>query len=193
MGPDRVAQCRVWYAAEHGSLDDGHGLACFRAEGGETHDAVVGADQRLHVAARLRKRVCPQDHGHRHPGDAVGHVLLPPARLSRTTRQSSSPTCVNCGLPAHSPVAQTSGALVWSLSLTRMYPRESSSTPALAMSSPSVLGVRPVATRMSEASTVLSAAPARTRSTTPVPERPVTLSTSACNKPSTPSSVINSS
>src|SRR3954447_25390654 len=53
-------------------------------------------------------------------------VRLPPARLSRTTRQSSSPACVNCGLPAHSPVAHTSGALVCSLSLTRTYPRASS-------------------------------------------------------------------
>ena len=27
-------------------------------------------------------------------------------------RKSSTDTCVNCGLPAHSPIAQTSGALV---------------------------------------------------------------------------------
>src|SRR5260370_10337641 len=45
---------------------------------------------------------------------------------------------------------------------------------------------------MSEASSVLSVAPERTRSAAPVPERPVTLSTSDCNKTSTPSSVSNS-
>src|SRR5262249_41365618 len=50
----------------------------------------------------------------------------------------------------------------------------------------SVLGVRPAATRMSEASSVLSAPPERTRSPTPVPERPVTLSTSACRASITP-------
>src|SRR5262249_49439348 len=53
-----------------------------------------------------------------------------------------------------------------------MYPRASSSTPARAASSRSVLGVRPAATRMSEASSVLSVAPERTRSATPVPAPP---------------------
>ena len=45
---------------------------------------------------------------------------FPPARLSRMIRKSSSDMCVNCGLPAHSPMAHTSGALVSSLPLTRM-------------------------------------------------------------------------
>src|SRR5262245_3274666 len=72
-----------------------------------------------------------------------------------------------------------------------MYPRASSSTPARAASNRSVLGVRPAATRMSEASSVLSVAPERTRSATPLPECPVTLSTSDCKRTSTPSSVSN--
>ena len=53
-----------------------------------------------------------------------------PAKLSRIIRKSSKDTCVNCGLPAHSPIAQTSGALVSRRSLTLMYPRLSNSTPA---------------------------------------------------------------
>src|ERR1700704_4982391 len=39
-------------------------------------------------------------------------VRVPPARLSAMTLKSSADTCVNCGLPAHSPIAQTLGALV---------------------------------------------------------------------------------
>jgi hypothetical protein len=42
-----------------------------------------------------------------------------PARLSRMMRKSSSDMCVNCGLPAHSPIAQTSGALVSNRPFTR--------------------------------------------------------------------------
>src|SRR4029079_10468797 len=38
-------------------------------------------------------------------------LRFPPARLSLTMRKSSSEICVNCGLPAHSPSAQTSGRL----------------------------------------------------------------------------------
>src|SRR5437899_2084114 len=66
-------------------------------------------------------------------------VRSPPARLSRMIRKSSNDTWVNCGLPAHSPTAQTSDALVSSRSLTATYPRVSSATPA--RSSPIPLGV----------------------------------------------------
>ena len=45
-------------------------------------------------------------------------LRFPPARLSRTMRKSSSDMWVNSGLPAQSPSAQTSGALVSSRSLT---------------------------------------------------------------------------
>src|SRR5262245_51757742 len=54
-------------------------------------------------------------------------------------RKSSPATCVNCGLPAQSPMAQTSGAVVSNRSLTRIYPRASNSTPA--SSRPIPLGV----------------------------------------------------
>jgi hypothetical protein len=37
-------------------------------------------------------------------------------------RKSSMLMCVNCGLPATSPIAQTPGAVVCSRSLTLMYP-----------------------------------------------------------------------
>ena len=43
-----------------------------------------------------------------------------PARSSRTTRKSSNTTWVKCGLPAHSPIAQTEGALARSRSSTSM-------------------------------------------------------------------------
>jgi len=45
-------------------------------------------------------------------------VRFPPLRLSRTIRKSSKATCVNCGLPAHSPIAHTAGDVVSSLSFT---------------------------------------------------------------------------
>ncbi len=45
-------------------------------------------------------------------------VRLVPLRLSRMMRKSSSDTWVNWGLPAHSPMAQVSGAVVSSRSLT---------------------------------------------------------------------------
>ena len=47
-------------------------------------------------------------------------LRAPPARLSRMIRKSSTETCVNCGLPAQSPIAQTSGAVVSRRSLTRI-------------------------------------------------------------------------
>ena len=72
-------------------------------------------------------------------------VRLPPFRLSRTTRKSSKATCVNCGLPAQSPIAQTPAALVSKRSFTLIYPRASRSTPAASRPIPWVLGVRPVA------------------------------------------------
>jgi hypothetical protein len=37
-------------------------------------------------------------------------LRLPPAKLSRMMSKSSTETWVNCGLPAHSPIAQISGA-----------------------------------------------------------------------------------
>ena len=46
---------------------------------------------------------------------------LPPTSLSLMIRKSSTDACVNCGLPAHSPSAQTPGAVVSRRSLTRMY------------------------------------------------------------------------
>src|SRR5262245_40251309 len=64
-------------------------------------------------------------------------------------RKSSSDACVNCGLPAHSPIAQTLGAVVSSRSLTRMYPRASNSTPASSSPMPAVLATRPAAARIS--------------------------------------------
>lgn len=70
----------------------------------------------------------------------------PPARLSRTTRKSSSPMCVNCGLPAQSPTAHTPAMVVRRCSSTFTYPRPSRSTPATSSPMPSVFGVRPVAT-----------------------------------------------
>ena len=39
-------------------------------------------------------------------------LRFPPAKLSRMIRKSSIDTWVNCGLPAHSPIAQTLGAVV---------------------------------------------------------------------------------
>jgi hypothetical protein len=62
----------------------------------------------------------------RHPGRRalrrLGSRVLrfPPAKLSRMIRKSSIETCVNCGLPAHSPIAQVLGAVVSSRSLTRI-------------------------------------------------------------------------
>jgi hypothetical protein len=47
-------------------------------------------------------------------------LRLPPARFSVMIRKSSADACVTCGLPADSPIAQTSGALVSRRSLTRM-------------------------------------------------------------------------
>src|SRR6516225_3754341 len=45
-------------------------------------------------------------------GTSRARVLRsPPARLSLMMRKSSSDACVNCGLPAHSPIAQTLGAV----------------------------------------------------------------------------------
>src|SRR5215470_10924838 len=45
-------------------------------------------------------------------GTSRSRVLrLPPARLSRMMRKLSWDACVNCGLPAHSPIAQTLGAV----------------------------------------------------------------------------------
>ena len=72
---------------------------------------------------------------------------LPPVKLAWTTRKSSTLMCVNCGLPATSPIAQMFGAVVWSRSLTLIYPRSVSSTPANSIPSPSVFGMRPMATR----------------------------------------------
>src|SRR6266404_3280830 len=96
-------------------------------------------------------------------------------------------THVNCGLPAHSPIAQTSGALVSSRSLTLMYPRGSSSTSAISSPMPAVLGVRPVATRTSLAAMVCSLPAVRTRRRTPSPECPSMWSTSAASRMSIPS------
>ena len=55
--------------------------------------------------------------------------------------------CVKYGLPAQSPTAQTSFAVVCSRSLTLTCPRSSVSTPAFSRPMPSVFGVRPPATR----------------------------------------------
>src|SRR5229473_1705886 len=76
-------------------------------------------------------------------------VRVPPLRLAEMIRKSSNETWVNCGLPAASPIAKTSGALVSSRSLTAIYPRSSSTTPATSSPIPAVLGVRPAATRRS--------------------------------------------
>ena len=54
--------------------------------------------------------------------------------------------CVKFGLPAQSPAAQTSFAVVCSRSLTLMCPRSSVSTPAFSRPMPSVFGMRPPAT-----------------------------------------------
>src|SRR6266404_2539576 len=71
----------------------------------------------------------------------------PPRILSCTMWKSFSEMCVKCGLPAHSPAAQTSGAVVSRRSFTLTYARLVVSTPARSRPIPSVLGVRPVATR----------------------------------------------
>ena len=68
--------------------------------------------------------------------------------------KSSSDTCVKYGLPAHSPIAQTFGAVVSRRSFTRMCPFSVTSIPAFSSPMPLVLGVRPSATRMSVPSTV---------------------------------------
>src|SRR5262249_30050968 len=62
-------------------------------------------------------------------------------------RKSSPATCVNCGLPAQSPIAQTSGAVVSNRSLTRIYPRASNSTPLSSSPIHCVFGMRPAATQ----------------------------------------------
>jgi hypothetical protein len=72
-----------------------------------------------------------------------------PAKLSLMMRKSSPATCVNCGLPAQSPMAQTLGAVVSNRSLTRIYPRASNPTPAFSSPMSCVFGTRPAATRMS--------------------------------------------
>ena len=58
---------------------------------------------------------------------------------------------MNCGLPAHSPIAQTPGAVVCRRSSTFKYPLASSSTPAISSPISRVFGVRPAATSKSGA------------------------------------------
>ena len=86
------------------------------------------------------------------------------------------------------PISPNLGHDVSSLSLTRMYPRASSSTPPLFASSRSVLGVLPVATSRSEASIAPVAPPVRNYRWTLSPERPSTLSTSVVSNTLIPSS-----
>ena len=106
-------------------------VACARST------ALIGSVATRGDALTFRFAFAQSDMGERRVGEhAVGNQPIarappPPARLSRTMRKSSSDMWVNIGLPAHSPKAQTSGALVSSRSLTRTKAAAAGSTPVL--------------------------------------------------------------
>src|SRR3546814_8885224 len=67
------------------------------------------------IPTRARGGSMNMQYGTVRPVDA----RLAPFRLSRIKRKSSSDIWVNCGVPAHSPIAQVLGTVVSSRSLTR--------------------------------------------------------------------------
>ena len=104
-----------------------HSLASEHGDGADTERVMGPAWSRVMRIFRSMARasfsvrpICPTCGSvKRQEGTSRPRVLrLPPVRLSRTMRKSSCETWVNCGLPAHSPMAQMFRAVVSSRSFT---------------------------------------------------------------------------
>lgn len=105
-------------------------------------------------------------------------VRRPPPKLSLITRKSSSDIWVNCGLPAHSPIAQVLGAVASRRSLTRIIAALGEFDPRLFEADPLRVGGPPAAKRMSLPSITRCPSGVRAMTRTLPPDLPTTFSNS---------------
>src|SRR6516162_4940211 len=148
VGDNGIAELRVWETGQRRRLHHGHDLAGLCADHCKAENAViartfikpcvssvVAVRRTAFIGSFATRAAIPWRFAssslnptwarggsvNMQYGTRRSRVLrLPPERLSLMMRKSSSDACVNCGLPAHSPIAQTLGAVVSSRSLTRM-------------------------------------------------------------------------
>jgi hypothetical protein len=108
MCENGIAQLRIWQARQHSHLYHGHDCdtrfdtLTSRLAFAQPHPCKLG----------IRKHAVGNQPASGRP--------VSPGQIVQEIRKSSKDTWVNCGPPAHSPIAQTSGALVSRRSLTLM-------------------------------------------------------------------------